>query len=575
MKWFVQEDESRWGRILGKKWATYALLAILTVCYWVTYSQIYDTKLDLNGDNIYYYSLGKALSDGKGFTDIMWFEERPHSHFPPGYPLFVAGLMKIVPDSVQAVKIANGILLYAAILLLFFLLKKMSGDVPIAFLSCLFTSVHPEILRYATIMMSEILFLFCTVSALYLAISMKVEKIFTKAGIRDTVFFVLLVVLMNYIYFVRTMGMSFILALIVYAGILLVQKIVSYLKKKSVSLKDLCRYGIFFSVLAISFLVTRHCWNVRNENIGKVQSDYIADFKKKPGGQVMSTWPDWAERIGNNYNAYLNDYFPTAVFAKDYRTGEQGGTFRGYALAFCFVLGLLGLRKGGLLMFLYLGATVAVLLVWPEQYSGLRYFIALIPLLIFLFYHGIRTGLVWILSRLKIKWPASIVSTGIVALALLFAMPAYAKALERPKMMAKDKEWTVGTAGNAFVEFVSAMQWCGANLPDSARVICRKPELYFMYSGNRKGGNFPQYGEPEVVYQSLVGNKATHVIIDHWFRHAYVTLFPLIQTYYPEKFRLIQIFKNQMFPSDPPTLLYEFHPEWGEEVDSAGNPVEK
>ena len=32
-----------------------------------------------------------------------------------------------------------------------------------------------------------------------------------------------------------------------------------------------------------------------------------------------------------------------------------------------------------LLLFLYIGITMAVLMIWPEQYAGHRYFIGIIP----------------------------------------------------------------------------------------------------------------------------------------------------------------------------------------------------
>ena len=175
----------------------YVLLLIVTICFVSTYTKIYDVKLDMNGDNIHYYALGKALAEGKGFTNTISFSETPHTHFPPGYPVFVAGVMKFFPDNINAVKIANGILLYAAILLLFFLLKKISGSIIVAFLTCVFCSIHAEILRYATIMMSEMLFLFCCVAAIFLMLSIKPEQLFTKKGVRDTILLDLLLFLVN------------------------------------------------------------------------------------------------------------------------------------------------------------------------------------------------------------------------------------------------------------------------------------------------------------------------------------------------------------------------------------------
>ena len=147
-------------QFFNSRFSLYAMLIVITISFICTYSKVYDVKLDLNGDNIHYYALGKALTEGKGFTNIMSFKETPHTHFPPGYPVFVAGVMKFFPNNINAVKIANGLLLFASILLLFFLLKKLSGSIIIPFLTCIFCSMHAEILRYATIMMSEIAFSF-------------------------------------------------------------------------------------------------------------------------------------------------------------------------------------------------------------------------------------------------------------------------------------------------------------------------------------------------------------------------------------------------------------------------------
>ena len=136
------------------------------------------------------------------------------------------------------------------------------------------------------------------------------------------------------------------------------------------------------------------------------------------------------------------------------------------------------------------------------------------------------------------------------------------QALVEKKQLAKYKTWSPEIAGNAFAEFTAAMQWCGKNLPDSARVICRKPEIFFMYSGGKKCGSFSQYGKPEDILQQLIGQKATHVIIDHWFRHAYYTLYPLISTHYPEKFKFVGKFESRGAQQEPPTLIFEFHPDW-------------
>lgn len=552
----------------------YVLLLIVTICFVSTYTKIYDVKLDMNGDNIHYYALGKALAEGKGFTNTISFSETPHTHFPPGYPVFVAGVMKFFPDNINAVKIANGILLYAAILLLFFLLKKISGSIIVAFLTCVFCSIHAEILRYATIMMSEMLFLFCSVAAIFLMLSIKPEQLFTKKGVRDTILLVLLLFLVNYIYFVRTMGTLLILAIIIYSGILFLKPCYALYKNRKAleespsrktSFQQLLRYGLLFVLLAGSFWGTKTAWDIRNKNVGKTSNDYISDFMKKPNGQTMANWDDWKNRITDNFGSYLNKWLPNAILNTPYNLNAKssgGEIFRGMLIAFLIIFGLIKLPKGGLLLFLYLGATMAVLLVWPEQYGGLRYFIAAIPFFIFLFFYGINAVILYPGKRRRKNIPVFLPAACMIIFALIFMFPAYSQALVEKKQLAKYKTWSPEIAGNAFAEFTAAMQWCGKNLPDSARVICRKPEIFFMYSGGKKCGSFSQYGKPEDILQQLIGQKATHVIIDHWFRHAYYTLYPLISTHYPEKFKFVGKFESRGAQQEPPTLIFEFHPDW-------------
>ena len=101
----------------------YLCLAIIVWVFVVNYLEIFDFKPDLNGDNVYYYALGRAIAAGKGYTNIMFLEETPHSHFPPGYPLFNAGIL-LFTHSYTALKIANGILFGLSILILFFLVHQ-------------------------------------------------------------------------------------------------------------------------------------------------------------------------------------------------------------------------------------------------------------------------------------------------------------------------------------------------------------------------------------------------------------------------------------------------------------------
>ena len=71
--------------LLDSRSFLYVLLFIVTICFVSTYTKIYDVKLDMNGDNIHYYALGKALAEGKGFTNTISFSETFEQTFLPAF----------------------------------------------------------------------------------------------------------------------------------------------------------------------------------------------------------------------------------------------------------------------------------------------------------------------------------------------------------------------------------------------------------------------------------------------------------------------------------------------------------
>jgi hypothetical protein len=84
-----------------------------------------------------------------------------------------------------------------------------------------------------------------------------------------------------------------------------------------------------------------------------------------------------------------------------------------------------------------------------------------------------------------------------------------------------------------------------------------------MFSGFHHAGGFPQYAAIDTIMNLLNKQKATHVIIDNWFRHAYVTLFPAIQAN-SEKFKVLnKIGEVDTAKKQNPTYVLEFNNEWG------------
>ncbi len=68
-------------------------MIIIAILFLGVYGFIFDKKLDLNGDNAYYYMLGKALSQGEGYVNIADINKSPNNHYPPGYPFILSLFM--------------------------------------------------------------------------------------------------------------------------------------------------------------------------------------------------------------------------------------------------------------------------------------------------------------------------------------------------------------------------------------------------------------------------------------------------------------------------------------------------
>lgn len=564
-----------WDNFLQHRITQFVLLLIIIFVFIGNSTATFDQKINLNGDNIYYFSLGKALSEGKGYTNTMGFEETPHTHFPPGYPVFLAGLMKVFPNDIITIKTANEILLLISIIILFFLLIKLSGSVIVAFITSLLCTMHADLLGFSTMMMSEILYLFVTISVIYLAILLNNRKLFLKKEVLNTVLYVLLLVLIIYAYFVRSIGMSIIIAVVLWTGITAIQSLVKWLKikkdnpeKTSLITSErrlFIQRVIVCCTIIISFSIARTLWNERNEKAGNT-SGYSTQFMKKADNQKMETLNDWTTRIKSNLSNYIALWIPGMVFFTSHDSEQQKTPMQwicGILLFSVMLVGLIRLKEGGLLLFFYMAAYMGVMLLYFEEYQGSRYTLALIPFFIFLFLNGLSSIIKYILNLTSQKSNYRLFQDAVIILVAAFIMiPSYMRSQETLREMAKMKSWDK-IHDPRMNHYLEASKWCGNNLSDTTRVLCRKPELFYMFSNYHHAGSIPHYADVDSIVPMLTEKNATHIIIDSWYRHAYITIYPAVIKY-PEKFKVIhKIGEVDTIQKLNPTFILEFNPNWG------------
>lgn len=564
---------------LHNKYLHLALLAIVGLVFYIQYNAVFDKKLDNNGDNIHYYSLGKSLHDGTGYSNVMGFEVSPHTHFPPGYPAFISVLMNFTDSgNFTPIKKANGWLLCFSIFLLFYILKRITNNnVILVFAAVILCCLQRDLLRWASIMMSEMLFLFLTTVVILTALLLYKKNSFKEYTKWDYAALVVMMLSIAYIYFVRTMGISMILGLLGWFATLALFEGYKYWKKNK-SKEDeaiahrgrIVYYLSLIGLVLLPFGIAKFSWDARNKAIGHEKSDYLNDFKMKGGnGEKMTTFSDWTDRIYSNAKNYEARLIPDTVLGRTFDQKEPITTADKWVgfLVFVFVmLGFWGLGWGGFLIFCYMVVTFAVLLVWPEQYTSVRYYVAVIPFLLFLFVHGAYNVIRFVLSKaLRGEWMpyATLFSTlAASTLLLYFLAPAQVQAQTNYRILANNSFKKVYSDQN-FLNFYAALDWCKVNIPDSARMVCRKPELYYINTGFKHSTSFPNYAPEDSVINYLNKVKATHIILDNWFKHAYVTLYPAIKKY-PEKFKVLhKIADVDTVKKINPVYIAEYNYDWG------------
>lgn len=521
------------------------LLAIICVVFAYNYKSVFDPKLDINGDNINYFLLAKALTEGDGYVDMFSPNLTPHTHFPPGYPIFMSLFMRVFPDNVLAMKILNGLLFLLATLLLFRIVRKTTeNNIWIAFATCLLVVMHSELLRWSVIMMSEMLYIVISFGIILLCLDLEVGKIFTK-GKKDPwqiCRLVILCLLVVFSYLVRTMGISVVLA----ASLAFAVTALKTLLKKD---KTWMRQAAVVVLIMIS-LFGAHCgWSLRNNRVSPgYKSDYSATFLYTKDKERM-TPALWKERLQSNLSVYVGCWIPNSLvnpynvidFGKEPKPTTKT-TVAGIVLILLMAFGIAHLKKGKVLILSYILITFAVLMLYQEQYSGVRYFVPIIPLIIFSSVNGLWSlfsTLSFAVLKKKIVAPPCVA----LALAIVLLVPPYCKGREHYIRFAKYDTYQEMNPDAGFTHYIQAAEWLKKNVGHEAVIACRKPEVMYMYSGYRHAVRFPLRGDEESVIRFFRDSGANCVVLDTWSSHAYSTIFPVMKKV-PNAFPVVHIIEQ-------------------------------
>ena len=500
--------------------------SILFVGTLLAFSYIFDEDPDLNGDNTNYHMLGKALSEGRGYTNTGFLVPVPATNFPPGYPVLIAAVMTAFSDEIVTIEVANGVFLAIAILLLFYLFSCLSDNRHLAFVASVATALNGHLLHYSTIMMSEIPFLLFTTATVVLFLRVRSGTFADR--LRDPFFYLFLFCLV-FSYYIRTAGLALL------AGVL--------------SAMLLRREWKSTLLVGGVFLMCALPWSLRAKALGA--GSYMTQLALiNPYQPELGTigFVELISRIIGNAARYLIKEIPTGCLSfleVDYGSLDSTDPMTyvpGIALLLLMTYGAFTIRHHRDLIVSYLLASAAILLSWPEAWSGVRFVIPVIPLLLFCLLNGL-----WTMLRLVGRRMLRLRPHPLYLLPLVLPL-----ANELPDLHARAaSQYPAG-----WQNYIEMARWARLNLPEDAVVCCRKSSLFHLYA-DRYVTRYEFIDDHDEFVEDLRRKQVTHVVVDEMgFSSTTRYLTPAILKHK-------ELFTLQHMVRDPNTLLLEFHPERG------------
>jgi hypothetical protein len=445
--------------------------------------------------------------------------------------------MKIFGENIEVMNKTNGFFLFGSLIFLYLISIRFTKNKHLSYVITILTALNMHILNYAIIAMTEIPFIFTSLGSIYFLMRMKKQSLPFK-DYNFWLFFCLMIIS----YYLRPMGVVLIASVILYL-----------LFKKNWKLAVIIFAG---------FLLCAFPWYLRNKNIGgfRYESQITLINPYKPELGAMKTAKDWVTRVEKNVERYVCLEIPSAMLGYRIDNNETYNKplpkdkrwFMGLLFITLGVIGLFRVREYKWLVIFYLAGNMAILILWPEAWFGVRLMLTIVPLIYMLIILTVFDGISWLFTKLNIHEKIRVSFVPFIFLLFIFVLKDGITYLVNSAK---------GTIPPGYAQYFEIAKWAKANIPQNSVVVCRKPELFYLYSGC-KTINYQFTLNADSLILNMKANKATYVVLDELgFSSTGRYLIPAIQKN-PEKFKLLSHTQDSD-PRKPQTYLYEIHYDCG------------
>jgi hypothetical protein len=431
------------------------------------------------GDNGAYITLGRSLLEHGTYTELWEPAETAHTKYPPVFPLVLAiamafGLQPWVQLKLVVLALSAGGVAFS------FLWLRARRRAALALGVGLLLAVAPGLMREGRWILSDVPFWAFTMVAVWA---------FERLRPDDWRRFAVAAGATLLAYFTRSAGLPLVLAALLWLA----------------WRRAWAQFAALGAIIGIPALL----WALRTRAHGP--AGYVSEFWfVDPYIPALGTIgpADFMQRILENVHKYVALHLPILL------TGSLGLVLT-VVSALVVALALYGWlvrvrrpRVAELFLPLYLG----LILIWPAIWSGERFLLPMLPLL--LFYAG--EGLVRLTQR-YVPGRAFVVGGAAAALLLVLALPGLIGAARAgiactTRYLEGERYPCLGSP--MYDDFYALAEVSGEALPDGAVVMNRKPRLFYVLGGDVKGIIYPLSDDPDLFFAEAAAAGARYVVFD-------------------------------------------------------------
>ena len=482
---------------------TLPLAGLILLLHFLLALLVFDPTPFTGGDNAGYVALARSLLEGRGYVELYDPATPPHTQYPPVFPAVIAAALALGIRPWVGLKLVVVCFSVAAVCFAFLWLRRRGwpGAAPWV---ALIVAVSPGVLELSHWVLSDVPFSAFTLAALW-----GFERLQRDAWGR----FAIAAAAATLAYFTRSAGLPLIVAVIAWLA----------LRRHW---RQLAAFVLLVGPLAAA-------WWLRARMLGG--GGYVEQFMmvNPYAPELGRIGPiEFVERIIDNDRRYLAEHLPVVLF------GLEGRLMLVPSVAIV-LLAAMGwgsrLRRPGVAE-LFLPLYVGLLLAWPAVWSGERFLLPVLPLV--LAYAGI--GLTRLCRRFAPRLTRYAGPAGAVLL-LAAAAPALRGQIEAGRVCTL--RYLEGDRYPCLVQdwrdFFEIAEWSRRALPEDAVVLARKPRLFYLISGHRSRV-FPLSDDPDEFFAAAREAGARYVVLDYVDRVSGFYLAPVLLRR-PESFCAMRI----------------------------------